>query len=106
AQALLDRAFAAAQKFGLEFRAVPIGRPLYVDPNSQFVREMLHLAGKTSPRTVSYGTDGVMFGELKNLIVLGPGDIAQAHTWDEWIALEQLAAGSALYQKCVEHFCC
>jgi acetylornithine deacetylase len=106
AQALVDRAFAAAQKFGLEFRAVPIGRPLYVDPNSQFVREMLHLAGKTSPRTVSYGTDGVMFGELKNLIVLGPGDIAQAHTWDEWIALEQLAAGSALYQKCVEHFCC
>ncbi len=31
-------------------------------------------------------------------IVIGPGDIAQAHTKDEWIALEQIDKGVDLYQ--------
>jgi acetylornithine deacetylase len=30
-------------------------------------------------------------------IVIGPGDIAQAHTHDEWLALDQLAAGIDVY---------
>ncbi len=34
-----------------------------------------------------------MLGELRNLIVCGPGDIAQAHTRDEYIELDQLDRG-------------
>ena len=30
-------------------------------------------------------------------IVLGPGDLAQAHTKDEWVALDQLRTASAVY---------
>ena len=70
------------------------------------MQSVLKLAGKAVPRTVPYGTDGVMFGELKNILVLGPGDIAQAHTHDEWIELEQLDLGTALYSRLIEHFCC
>jgi acetylornithine deacetylase len=46
-----------------------------------------------------------MLTELRNLVVLGPGDIAQAHTHDEWISLEQLELGTALYERMIERFC-
>ncbi|MBI3864815.1 MAG: M20 family metallopeptidase [Planctomycetia bacterium] len=103
---LIDRARLVAEKFGLEFRRGHSGKPLYVDPGSEFVQTVLKLAGKTAPRTVAYGTDGAMFGDLRNMLVLGPGDIAQAHTHDEWIDLAELERGTALYARLIEHFCC
>jgi acetylornithine deacetylase len=106
AEILFDRAKATAERCRLEFARAPGGASLYVDPKSPFVQEVLRLAGRTTPRTVAYGTDGVMLGELRSLVVLGPGDIAQAHTHDEWIALEQLDLGTALYTRLIEHFCC
>jgi acetylornithine deacetylase len=55
---------------------------------------------------VCYGTDGGVLGELSQLVVLGPGSVAQAHTADEWIALEQLRRGADLYQQIIERWCC
>ena len=103
---LVERARAAAEANGLEFTVPRVASPLYVDPDSPFVREMLDLADCATSRTVSYGTDGCMFTDLKNLVVIGPGDIAQAHTADEWIALEQLERGTSLYSKLIRHWCC
>src|SRR5262245_9662103 len=105
-EVLIDRARAAAERCGLEFRRGHSGRPLHVDPQSAFVQEVLRLAGKSAARTVAYGTDGAMLGDLKNILVLGPGDIAQAHTHDEWIDLAQLELGTAMYARLIEHFCC
>jgi acetylornithine deacetylase/succinyl-diaminopimelate desuccinylase-like protein len=62
--------------------------PMYMPPDSAFIRECLGLADQKAPKTVPYGTDGTMFNEMKHLVVFGPGDIAQAHTHDEWIALD------------------
>ena len=56
--------------------------------------------------TVAYGTDGAMLTELKKMAVRGPGSIKQAHTWDEWIELEQLERGTALYEKLIRRWCC
>jgi acetylornithine deacetylase len=39
-------------------------------------------------------------------VVFGPGDIAQAHTDDEWISLDQLQRGTDLYEQCVRRWCC
>ena len=36
-------------------------------------------------------------------LVLGPGDIAQAHAVDEWVALEQLGKAQALYAKVIKN---
>jgi acetylornithine deacetylase len=105
-EALIERARSAAERCGVEFRRGHSGRPLYVDPQSPFVQSVLRLAGKQRARTVAYGTDGAMFGELKNILVFGPGDIAQAHTHDEWISLEQLELGTAMYARLIEQFCC
>jgi acetylornithine deacetylase len=106
ADALLQRARIAAESMGLEFRAMHMAGPLYLDPQSPFVQEMVDLAGTEKPRTVSYGTDGAMLTELKNMVVFGPGDVAQAHTHDEWIALEQLDEGTDLYAAAIRRWCC
>jgi acetylornithine deacetylase len=104
-EVLIGRARAIAERCGVEFKRGHSGRALYVDPKSAFVQDVLRLAERPAPRTVAYGTDGTMFGELKNILVLGPGDIAQAHTHDEWIDLAQLDLGTALYARLIEHFC-
>lgn len=103
---LVERARRVAEQNGLEFQRPRAGLPLYVDPESHYVQEMLKLAGRQRSQTVAYGTDGCMFRELQNLVVLGPGDIAQAHTADEWIALDQLQRGTELYSRLIRHWCC
>jgi acetylornithine deacetylase len=106
AQVLIDRAQAAATANGLEFEVRCLGAPLYTDPNSEFVQATLKLVDRTESKTVSYGTDGAMFGAMKNLLILGPGSIAQAHTHDEWIALEQLKLGTEMYSRLIREWCC
>lgn len=103
---LIERARKKAVECGLEFHVRINGQPLYIDPQSPFVSECLELAGRPQATTVSYGTDGAMLGALKDLLVCGPGSIAQAHTHDEWIALDQLQRGTELYAKMIRHWCC
>ena len=38
-------------------------------------------------------------------VVFGPGDIAQAHTCDEWLAVDQLKAAEEIYLAYVRAFC-
>ncbi len=102
---LVSRARQAAEQNGLEFRQECAGHPLYGDPNSEFIRETLKVAGGTKSKTVCYGTDGVMFTELKQILVCGPGSIQQAHTDDEWISLDQLQRGTDLFEQLVQRWC-
>jgi acetylornithine deacetylase len=104
-QTLIDRARRKAEECGLEFVVRINGKPLYIDPAAPFVQECLTLADRPKATTVSYGTDGAMLGALKVLLVCGPGGISQAHTHDEWIALEQLDRGTELYAKMIRHWC-
>jgi len=102
---IVQRARQAAELCGLEFSVPRTASPMYVDPKSPYVLEVLELANREKPQTVSYGTDGCIFHEMKNLVVLGPGSIEKAHTADEWIALEQLEKGTELYQKLIDRWC-
>lgn len=102
---LVERARQAAERYGLEFHQECAGQPMYADSASDYVRETLKVAGAVKSQTVSYGTDGVMFTELKQMVVLGPGCIRQAHTDDEWIALDQLNRGTNLYEQLVRRWC-
>jgi len=103
---LLERVQQAADRNSLELDVRIKASPLRVDPESEFVKEVVKLAGRDRARSVSYGTDGAMLGALKKLIVFGPGDIAQAHTHDEWISLEQLDEGTEQYSRLIRHWCC
>jgi acetylornithine deacetylase len=64
-----------------------------------FVQSVLKQLGQPTDLVgVGYGTDGSNFGRAGiPTVVLGPGDIAQAHTKDEWLDLDQLQQGVAVY---------
>ena len=49
---------------------------------------------------VDFWTEASLFSQAGlDTIVFGPGDIAQAHTADEWVALDQLATVATHYQR-------
>ncbi len=106
ADGMVQRLKTLAESCGLQFELMFSGTPLYTDPDTPFIRELLELTSLTCSRTVAYGTDGAVFTELRNIAVFGPGDIAQAHTDDEWIDLKQLELGTGLYEKAIRRWCC
>lgn len=58
---------------------------------SEAVALALNLAGQNETHAVSYATEAGLFQEAgSSAVVIGPGDIAQAHAADEWIAKDQL----------------
>ena len=93
-----------AEELGLEYEVCEGGDPLWIDPDESCIRDLCTLAGG-KPKTVCYGTDGGEFHELQHRVVCGPGDIAQAHTSDEWLEIEQLSKGIDLYEKAVRFWC-
>ena len=105
ADSLLARAKRAARRCGVEFEVLRRASPFYVARDSDYLEETQALAERETAHTVSYGTDASMFREMKHLLVIGPGNIAQAHTADEWIELEQLRLGAELYGRLIERWC-
>ncbi len=93
-----------AKSLGLEFEILAGGGPFWIDPNNPSVAELCRMAGG-EPKTVCYGTDGGEFTQLNHRVVFGPGDIAQAHTTDEFIELDQLQRGIDLYQHAIARWC-
>ena len=103
---LLERVIQCGADNGLDVQVNKWAEPFYTEPNTDFIEQSVKLANRPKPRTVSYGTDGGIFTELGDKIVFGPGSIDQAHTNNEWIALEQLKLGTELYCKMIQHWCC
>lgn len=103
---LLSRTRCCAEEHGLEIDIYNADSAFHTDPENEFVKESLKIVHRSSPGTVSYGTDGGVFSDLKDLIVFGPGNIAQAHTRDEWISIEQLTLGAEMYTKMIDRWCC
>ena len=65
--------------------------PFAADPTSDIVALALKLAGENATHAVSYATEAGLFqGAGVPSVVCGPGDIAQAHTADEWIAVSEI----------------
>ncbi|QDV88315.1 M20 family metallopeptidase [Planctomycetes bacterium TBK1r] len=101
---LVAEANATARRLGLTVTPIAGCDPLWTDPDSEIVSQFQAIAG-TRSQTVCYATDGGVLGELSRRIVIGPGSIAQAHTVDEWIAIDQLSRGIDCYEKALRHWC-
>ncbi len=71
-----------------------VARGLKGNQNSQLADRLIAMADhcNVTSRTIGvpFGTDASAFGTEVPTIVFGPGSIVQAHTKDEWIAVEQL----------------
>lgn len=103
--AILGRVKASAKQHGVQIAHTKIGKPFFTSLDSKIVKEALAVTRRPKARTVSYGTDGMVFGEYLESVVLGPGDIKQAHTHDEWVSIDQLRKGIEVYAKLIDRFC-
>jgi len=103
-QELVDEMTTAARDLELEVSSLSILPPLSTNYNCRLVIEALKIVDQATPESVGYATDGCRYTDIQNLIVLGPGSIEQAHRCDEWISLEQLHKGTAVYRQLIERF--
>jgi acetylornithine deacetylase len=71
--------------------------PMETDARRPLVKQFLCAANQTRPVGVDYFCDAAVLaaGGIPS-VVFGPGDIAQAHTTDEWISLAELERGKNL----------
>ena len=73
---------------------------LETDPELPLVRQFLAAAGRKRTRGVHYFCDAAPLAAAGiPAIVFGPGDIAQAHTTGEWIAVDQLERARGILVK-------
>ena len=74
--------------------------PMETSIRLPLVQELLRGAGQKKPVGVDFFTDaGVLAAAGIPSVVFGPGDIAQAHTADEWVAVSQLERGTKLLSR-------
>jgi len=68
--------------------------PLETNFKLPLVRQFLQIVGQARPVGVNFFCDAAVLshGGIPS-VVFGPGDIAQAHTADEWISLDSLERG-------------
>ena len=80
----------------VDLRGVPCPA-LETSPDLPLVRTLLRVARQRGPAGVDYFCDAAVLaaGGIPS-VVFGPGSIAQAHTRDEWIALEQVESATRL----------
>ncbi|NOS69166.1 MAG: M20 family metallopeptidase [Verrucomicrobia bacterium] len=83
-----------AKVFNAKLKPCP---PMETDATLPLVRAFLRSLGQSRPAGVHYFCDAAVLadGGIPS-VVFGPGDIAQAHTADEWISLAQLERGTAM----------
>ena len=87
-----------SEKFPFLDLVVRNSQPLYTDPAHPVIAKLA--ACGAPPVGAPWFCDGAIFAEAGSpAVALGPGSIAQAHTADEWISLEDLEAGTVFFEK-------
>lgn len=91
---LLRRAHVDATVASVKIAPCP---SMETNPGLPLVRQFLRAAGQRTTRGVHYFCDAaVLANGGMPAVVFGPGDIAQAHTADEWISLRQVRRASEM----------
>ena len=101
---VIERVLAAVKKHNLEVEW-SVNEPFYVDPNSTLIQAALVATGLSAAETVPFGTEAAVFKNYADCVILGPGNIAQAHTKGEWVEIDQLHRAVEVYRKLIDHFC-
>ncbi len=91
---------------GFEFTPLFPGAPAFLCPaESDLVKTAERLTGH-SAGTVAFGTEAPWLQKIgMETIVLGPGDIDQAHQPDEYLALDRVQPCVDLLRRFISHYC-
>jgi acetylornithine deacetylase len=89
---------------GFHFELRPPLPALETAPDHQAVTMAKRLAGRNDHAKVAYGTEASLFQEMAGIasVVVGPGDIDQAHKPDEWIAVSDLEKCNAFIRRLID----
>jgi acetylornithine deacetylase/succinyl-diaminopimelate desuccinylase-like protein len=91
----------AAARAGITVTEAREGVPPELPADHKLVRLCAEAVG-VAPRTAPYGTDASELQALAPCVVLGPGDIAQAHTPTEQVRLPELEAAIPVFMRLAE----
>lgn len=94
----------------LGLRELLLDWPLDTPPEAAVVRAARGAAAELgldgTPRGASYGSDASKLQQLKGIpsIVFGPGSIAQAHSREEWVPVEEVGRAAEFYARLARGF--
>jgi acetylornithine deacetylase len=92
-------AFLQAKKLNVKISSAKVGPAMSLETNPKLplVQQFFRSLDQSKPAGVDYFCDAAVLSAAGiPSVVFGPGDIAQAHTADEWISLAQLERGKDL----------
>lgn len=108
-QTLRSRVTKVAVSRGLVYETLTLAEgipPFETDPTATIVQATEQLTGHCA-EAVAFGTEGSFLNQLgMETVILGPGDIAQAHQPDEYLALDRIAPTVDLLRQLIHKFCC
>jgi acetylornithine deacetylase len=103
AELLAKEMQAADPTAGIDLKWVSQTIGLAAAESDAIVQWAMQLSGNHSVGKVSYGTEAGLFQQMGvPSVICGPGDIAQAHSPNEFVALEQLAQCEAFVNRILE----
>jgi acetylornithine deacetylase len=93
-------------EFSLELRPLFAGTPaMETSRDSDLVKTVERLTGEESG-VVNFGTEGAYLNQLgMQTLILGPGDIEQAHQPDESLRMDRIAPTVTLLRELIERYC-
>jgi acetylornithine deacetylase len=95
---------AVAPEAGIAFELKSGFPGLETEPGIDVVGLVKQLAARKDHEKVAYGTEAGLFAEAGiPSVVIGPGNIDQAHKADEFIAVDELAKCGAFLDRLIEH---
>ncbi len=89
---------------GFTFELRPTLPALETAPDHLAVTMAKRLAGRNDHAKVAYGTEASLFQSMAGIpsVVVGPGDIDQAHKPDEWILVADLEKCNAFIRRLID----
>lgn len=96
----------SVESYAETFRGPPLpaGDTSNAEDRRLRARDFAESLGLRIGNAVDFWTEASLFSQAGiNALVYGPGDIAQAHTADEWVALDQLSEVASNYQRILNH---
>ncbi len=84
--------------------SLPAGSIADAEERRLAARDLIDAYGLPVGQAVDFWTEASLFSQAGYLaVVFGPGDIAQAHSVDEWVSLDQLDHAARAYLKVMNH---
>lgn len=95
----------ALERYEETFRgpSLPSGDVAVAEDRRLEARDLADALGLPIGNAVDFWTEASLFSQAGlTALVYGPGDIAQAHTAGEWVAIEQLSTAASNYQRLLD----